>query len=82
MNNEQLLKQAKEFCNYSATHSETPELASFWTSLAETFAAAESDFKQGRASVYRHLLIDAARHLNLDITRELYDIDLTVDDPE
>jgi hypothetical protein len=76
------LWQAKEFCNYSATNSETPALALFWQSLSNVFAQAHEDFRTGRVNLYRGALIDAAKHLNEDIQGNLYDWELTVEDPE
>ena len=68
MNNAQLLTQAQQFCSYSATHSETPELAAFWNNLRTAFMQASTDFREGKNNVYRSALISAAHYLNQDIT--------------
>lgn len=67
MNNEQLLKQAEMFCTYSATHSETPELAAFWNNVRLAFLAALTDVIEGRNNTYRSALLAAANYLNQDI---------------
>jgi hypothetical protein len=82
VNDLEKLWQAKEFCNYSATNSDTPALALFWQSLSNVFAQAHEDFRTGRVNLYRGALIDAAKHLNDDIQGNLYDWELTVEDPE
>ena len=82
MNDAQKLWEAKEFCNFSATHAETPELAQFWAQLGLVFTQAHEDFRTGRVNLYRGNLIEAARHLHDDITGNLFDQGETVDDPE
>lgn len=68
MNNAQLLTQAEQFCSYSATHAETPELAAFYNALRILFAQAGSDFRDGKNNAYRSELIKAAMYLHADIT--------------
>lgn len=82
MNDLQKLWEAKEFCSFSATHAETPELAQFWAQLELVFTQAHEDFRSGRVNLYRGNLIEAARHLHNDITSNLFDQGETVDDPE
>ena len=76
------LWQASEFCQYSAVNVSTPALAQFWQALSTVFAQAHEDFRTGRVNLYRGALIDAAKHLNEDIQGNLYDWELTVEDPE
>lgn len=80
LNNQQLLWQAASFCEYSATHAETRELAEYYKALAEVFTLAENDFKLGRPSPYRAKLINAASYLNLDIASGMFTDN--EDDPE
>jgi hypothetical protein len=67
MNNAQLLTQAEQFCSYSATHAETPELAAFYNALRLLFVQASSDFRDGKNNPYRQALISAATYLNQDL---------------
>jgi hypothetical protein len=68
VNNEQLLTQAEQYCSYSATHAETPELAAFYNELRSLFLQALSDFRNGKNNPYRSALISAATFLHADIT--------------
>ena len=68
MNNAQLLTQAEQYCSYSATHAETPELAAFYNALRLLFVQASSDFRDGKNNPYRQALISAATFLHADIT--------------
>ena len=82
MNDLEKLWQASEFCQYSAVNSETPALAQFWQALSNVFGQAHEDFRTGRVNLYRGGLIEAAKHLHDDISGNLYDWGLTVEDPE
>ena len=68
MNNAQLLTQAEQYCSYSATHAETPELAAFYNALRLLFVQASSDFRDGKNNPYRSALISAATYLHAHMT--------------